>query len=82
MLLNGKLLDGKIAIAIIFGTIASLLVKNLTIGNFLTLVVSAILFFGIYAIVLLILKEKFFMEIVNETVLPILYKLRGCEKNG
>lgn len=73
---------GKIAIAIIFGTIASLLVKNLTIGNFLTLVVSAILFFGIYAIVLLILKEKFFMEIVNETVLPILYKLRGCEKNG
>ena len=71
----------KIVIAVIFGAIVSFLTKNLVTGYFLTLVVSAILFFGIYALTLLILKEKFFMEIVNETVLPVLYKLKGCEKN-
>ncbi|MSU82548.1 flippase [Anaerobutyricum soehngenii] len=71
----------KIVIAVIFGAIVSFLTKNLVTGYFLTLVVSAIVFFGIYALTLFILKEKFFMEIVNETVLPVLYKLKGCEKN-
>ena len=70
----------KIVIAVIFGAIVSFLTKNLVTGYFLTLVVSAILFFGIYALTLLSLKEKFFMGIVNETVLSVLYKLKGCEK--
>ena len=73
---------GKISIAVIFGAVGSLLARRLVIGNVGILVISSILFFGIYAITLLILKEKFFMEIVNGTVLPILYKLRRRGKNG
>ena len=53
----------KIAIAIILGGIASIWVKALYLGNFLTLLVSASLFFGTYGLLLLILHEPLAIEI-------------------
>lgn len=57
---------GKVIIAVLLGTIAGLLVKNtLKTGVFLVLVISACVFFGIYAAALLVMKEKFTWEIVG-----------------
>lgn len=56
---------GRITIALILGTIASLWVKMLELGSFLTLLISAVLFFGVYGLYLLILKEEMIIEILN-----------------
>lgn len=66
----------KIAIAIILGSVASLWVKNLMLGNFLTLLVSAILFFGIYGLFLLFTKESLIIEIFNQMMKRIFIKCR------
>lgn len=55
----------KIVIALVLGSMASLWVKLLSLGNFITLVVSAVLFFGAYALVLLIFKEEMVIEILG-----------------
>lgn len=49
---------------VILGTIASLWVKMLSLGTFLTIMISACLFFGIYGLYLLIRKEELTMEII------------------
>ena len=59
---------GRITIALILGTIASLWVKMLGLGSFLTLVISAVLFFGVYGVYLLIRKEEMIVEIWNMVV--------------
>lgn len=46
----------KIIIALLFGSIISLGVKMLNVGCFFSLIISSILFFGSYGVVLLILK--------------------------
>ena len=53
----------RILIAIVLATGASLWVKMLGLGNFLTLVISAILFFAVYGVYLLIRKEDMIVEI-------------------
>lgn len=55
----------KIAIALVSGSMASLWVKLLGLGNFITLVISAVLFFGAYALVLLAFKEEMIIEILE-----------------
>lgn len=55
----------KIAIALVLGSMASLWVKLLGLGNFITLVISAVLFFGAYALVLLAFKEEMVIEILE-----------------
>lgn len=55
----------RIITAIVLGTVASLWVKTLGFGNFLTLVISAILFFGVYGLFLLWRKEEMIVEIWN-----------------
>ena len=55
----------KIAIALVLGSMASLWVKLLGLGNFITLVISAVLFFGAYALVLLAFKEEIVIEILE-----------------
>lgn len=55
-----------IVLALLAGTAASLLAKGTVLGNFATLVVSAILFFGAYAVVLLAMKEPLVLEIVRQ----------------
>ena len=59
---------GRITIALILGTAASLWVKMLGLGSFLTLVISAVLFFGVYGVFLLIRKEEMTVEIWNMVV--------------
>lgn len=56
----------KIGIALVLGSLASILVKTLGFGNFLTLAISAILFFGIYWLFLFLTKEPLVSEILNQ----------------
>jgi O-antigen/teichoic acid export membrane protein len=58
----------KIIIAAALGTVASLWVVRLGLGNFVTLLISAVLFFGVYGCVLLVTKERFVAEIAEQTV--------------
>ena len=55
----------KILIALSAGSIVSLWVKILNLGYFFSLVISSLLFWGAYGLVLLILKEELFLEIFN-----------------
>ena len=55
----------RIIIACLLGTLTSLWVKNLGLGSFLTLVISAVIFFGVYGIFLLMMKEEMIVEIWN-----------------
>lgn len=59
---------GRITIALVLGTVASLWVKMLGLGSFLTLVISAVLFFGVYGVYLLVRKEEMIVEIWNMVV--------------
>lgn len=59
---------GRITIALLLGTVASLWVKMLGLESFLTLVISAALFFGVYGVYLLIRKEEMIVEIWNMVV--------------
>lgn len=55
----------KITIALVLASLASLWIKGLGWGDFAMLVISAILFFGVYGITLLILKEEMILEILE-----------------
>lgn len=55
----------KIFFACFIGIIFSIGIKALHLGNFLTLLISAILFFGIYSILLIITKEKLIVEFIQ-----------------
>ncbi len=58
----------KITLATIGAVLCSLWTKRLGLGNFITLVISAVLFFGVYGIILLLTKEKLTIEIFNQVV--------------
>ena len=60
----------KILVALVLGSIVSLWVKALQLGSFLSLLISALLFFGMYGGTLLLLKEA----LVNEIVMQVLGK--------
>lgn len=62
----------KIIIALLGGSIASVWVKKIGCNVFLTLVFSGILFFCIYGLTLIFLKEKMIIEIIDS----MLNKLR------
>lgn len=68
----------KIITALILGIILSIWVPVLGFGNFVTLLISACLFFGGYGIFLLITKEPFVIDIFNQIVGTI---LKGRAKN-
>lgn len=55
----------KIILALVLAGVVSSIVKLLGVGDFATLALSASLFYIIYGIVLLITKEKLFVEILN-----------------
>lgn len=55
----------KIVIAVIAGLLCSCWVKNTSLHVFFTLAISAIIFFPVYGIVLLLLKEQFITEVKN-----------------
>ena len=64
----------KMIIAMIAGSAASLWVIRLDIGNFLMLLIAAVLFFGVYLIILL-LKELLVKEIVSQILSKIKKKV-------
>ena len=66
----------KIIIATLLGTVMSLWVKTLDIGNFMTLLISACLFFGMYGLFLLITKEELIVEIFDQVIGKFLKKVR------
>lgn len=58
----------KLLIALIAAFIAGCAVKLLILGIFIKLVISAMLFFGVYALILYILKEEIVTENVNKVI--------------
>lgn len=58
----------KIVIAVVLGLAASFWVTRLGLGNFVSLVISATLFFGIYVCALIITKEALVIEIFSQVV--------------
>ncbi len=57
----------KIAIALILGSAASIGIKTMEFGNFLTLLISAVVFFGIYGLFLLLAREPLVLELFNQS---------------
>ena len=55
----------KILIALFSGSFVSLWVKMWNMGYFSSLVISSVLFWGAYGVVLLVLKEEMFLEVFN-----------------
>ncbi len=57
---------GKIAVGVLAAVLASLWVKKLHLGSFMTLLLSAVLFFGAYGVLLTLLKESLVWEIEGQ----------------
>ena len=66
----------RILVALILGSVASLWVKTLDLGNFLTLLISAVLFFGVYGLYLLLRKEEMIVEIWNMIISKVFKKMK------
>lgn len=58
----------KLLFALMLGSLAALWVKTLGLGALMSLLLSAILFFGLYAIYLLCAKEELAVEIFNQII--------------
>ncbi len=67
----------KIIISLILASFCSIWVKYFFIGNFLILLISAVIFFGIYAFGLLIMKEELAVEIYNQIIVKTWKKIRN-----
>lgn len=56
----------NICVGILLGTAASIWVKMFTFGNLVTLMIAAVLFFGVYGLFLLLRKESLVIDIMNQ----------------
>lgn len=65
----------SISIALVLSTVGSLWVKALRLSNFLILVISACIFFGVYIVVLTITKESIILELENQMFSKLKNKL-------
>ena len=54
-------------IGILLGTLCSTWILTFDLGSFITLVIAAVLFLGVYGLFLLITKEPLTKEIFNQT---------------
>lgn len=70
----------KILIALFLGSFASIWVVRIDFGNFLTLLISAGLFFGVYGVFLLITKETLIFEIFSQISEKYLRKIERGNK--
>ena len=59
---------GRILIGIIIGSLLALWVPLLHLGNFLTLLISAVMFFGGYGIFMLLVKEALVVEVFQQVL--------------
>lgn len=58
----------KIVVAVCIGAIVSFRIPEIGFGSFLTLAISAVLFFGVYGVTLLVLKEQMTQDVVNQAL--------------
>ena len=58
----------RISIALILASFSSLWIKAFNCGSFLTLILSAVLFFGVYGFFLLATKEPLILEIYRQII--------------
>lgn len=62
---------GRILLALALGFAASFWTLYLNMGNFITLLISAILFFGLYFLVLLLMHESIVIEAANTILIKL-----------
>lgn len=65
----------KIIFGLLAGAVSSYWVTNLQFGNFITLVITACLFFGLYGGVLLVTKERLTVDIFNQLIAGVKKKI-------
>ena len=70
----------KIIISLLLAGLASLWIKVIDVNNFMKLLISSIVFFGIYVSALLIMKEKFAVDIYNQIIKKIWRKVTKRRK--
>lgn len=66
-----------ILISILLSTIVALFIKYLRFNTFLELMLSAMAFFGMYGMMLLVFKEPLFVEILKQTIGKFLLRIRN-----
>ena len=67
----------QVVIATILGTVGYYLISSiLHVGTFVTLFITALVFFGVYAVVLLAFRYEMLIELLNMVWSPILKKLK------
>ncbi len=59
---------GALLLATVLGSVLSVPVKMLHLGSFFTLCISAVVFFGVYGIVMILMKEELVVEILNQVL--------------
>ena len=62
---------GSLLLALVIASILAILVKHLSIGNFIMLCVSAIVFFGAYFGILTVMKEPLVIDIENQLLTKV-----------
>ena len=72
----GSIQYGKIALALVLGAAASLASLKLGLGIFFTLVVSAVLFFGVYGGIILLTKEPLSLELLEQMKQMVVNRLK------
>ena len=58
----------NICFGVLLGTAASIWIKALSLGNFITLAIAAILFFGVYGLFLVLRKETMVTDILGQII--------------
>ena len=53
-------------IALALATPCSLVANYIKVGDFITLVISSVIFFAIYGLVLLVMKEELLTELIGQ----------------
>ena len=66
---------GALILATALGSVCAVPVKMLHLGYFFTLCVSAILFFGVYGLVMILMKEELVLEVLNQVLAMVKGKL-------
>ncbi len=59
---------GALILATALGSLFAVPVKMLRLGSFFTLCISAILFFGVYGIAMILMKEELVVEVLNQVL--------------
>ncbi len=67
---------GALLLATVLGSVLSVPVKMLHLGSFFTLCISAVVFFGVYGIVMILMKEELVVEILNQVLGMVKGKLK------